>query len=92
MDNKGKLNKKVELGHLLLITTDQYQLIVDYKIMQAERDAAQVAPLKQRIQENYADKKIISHSFDKGFYSKDNLNTLQQDYTQRRSYLKRQVQ
>jgi hypothetical protein len=78
---KGKLNKKVELGHLLLITTDQYQLIVDYKIMEGEKDAAQIAPLKQRIQQNYTDKKIISHSFDKGFYSKDNLNCLQQDYT-----------
>jgi hypothetical protein len=78
---KGKLNKKVELGHLLLITTDQYQLIVDYKIMEGEKDAAQIAPLKQRIQQNYIDKKIISHSFDKGFYSKDNLNTLQHDYT-----------
>jgi transposase, IS5 family len=78
---KGKLNKKVELGHLLLITTDQYELIVDYKIMEGERDAAQVAPLKQRIQQHYSDKKIISHSFDKGFYSKDNLTTLQQEYT-----------
>src|SRR3982751_7134361 len=79
---KGKLNQKVELGHLLLITTDQYELIVDYKIMETERDAAQVAPLKQRIQKNYSDKKVISHSFDKGFYSKDNLSALQQDYTQ----------
>ncbi len=78
---KGKLHKKVELGHLLLITTDQYQLIVDYKIMEGEKDAAQIAPLKQRIQQNYRDKKIISHSFDKGFYSKDNLTILQQDYT-----------
>ncbi len=78
---KGKLNKKVELGHLLLITTDQYQLIVDYKIMEGEKDAAQIEPLKQRIQQNYRDKKILSHSFDKGFYSKDNLNCLQQDYT-----------
>lgn len=78
---KGKLNKKVELGHLLLITTDQYQLIVDYKIMEDEKDAAQIDPLKARIQSNYADKKINSHSFDKGFYSKSNLNTLQQDYT-----------
>lgn len=78
---KGKLNKKVELGHLLLITTDQYQLIVDYKIMEGEKDAPQVAPLKARIQTNYAGKKINSHSFDKGFYSKDNLDTLQQDYT-----------
>lgn len=57
---KGKLNKKVELGHLLLITTDQYQLIVDYKIMEEEKDATQVVPLKQRIQQNYDGKKIIS--------------------------------
>jgi hypothetical protein len=78
---KGKLNKKVELGHLVLITTDQHQLIVDYKIMEGEKDAAQIEPLKQRIQHNYAGKKIISHSFDKGFYSKANLDTLQQDYT-----------
>ena len=46
---KGKLNKKVELGHLLLITTDQYQFIVNYKIMEGEKDAAQVQSLKQRI-------------------------------------------
>jgi len=78
---KGKLNKRVELGHLLLITTDQYQLIVDYKIMEGEKDAVQVASLKQRIQQNYGGKKISSHSFDKGFYSKANLDTLQQDYT-----------
>jgi len=78
---KGKLNKKVELGHLLLITTDQYQLIVDYKIMEGEKDAAQIEPLKQRIQHNYPGKKINSHSFDKGFYSRVNLDTLQQDYT-----------
>jgi transposase, IS5 family len=78
---KGKLNKKVELGHLLLITTDQYQLIADYKIMEGEKDTAQVEPLKARIQSNYGDKKISSHSFDKGFYSKTNLTTLQEDYT-----------
>src|SRR3954469_1623367 len=78
---KGKFNKKVELGHLLLITTDQYQLIVDYKIMEGEKDATQITSLKERIKKNYAGKKISSHSFDKGFYSKDNLNALQQDYT-----------
>ncbi len=78
---KGKFNKKAELGHLLLITTDQYQLIVDYKIMEGEKDAAQIIPLKERIKHNYPGRKINSHSFDKGFYSKDNFNTLQQDYT-----------
>ena len=78
---KGKLNKKVELGHLVLITTDQYQLIVDYKIMEGQKDAAQIEPLKQRILQNYGGKKINSHSFDKGFYSKANLDLLQQDYS-----------
>jgi transposase, IS5 family len=79
---KGKLNKKVELGHLLLITTDQYQLIVDYKIMEEEKDATQVGSLKERIQHNYCGKIIKSHSFDKGFYSRPNLDTLQQNYTE----------
>ncbi len=74
---KGKLNKKVELGHLLLITTDQYHFIVDYKIMEQQRDTAQVSGLCDRIKKHFADKKINSHSFDKGFWSKDNLTTLQ---------------
>lgn len=76
--SKGKLNKKVELGHLLCITTDQYQFIVDYKILENQKDAAQIKPLTQRVQNNYPDKKIQSHSFDKGFYSKDNYNILQE--------------
>ena len=75
---KGKINKKVELGHLLLITTDQYQFIVDYKIMQGEKDASQIKGLNERLQSKFKRHKIYSHSFDKGFYSKDNLQSLQQ--------------
>ena len=74
---KGKLNKKVELGHLLLITTNQYQFIVDYKVMENQRDASQVSGLCERIKSNFAGKKIYSHSFDKGFFSKDNQAILQ---------------
>ena len=33
--NKGKVYPSVELGHKLLITTDQYWLILDYKVMEA---------------------------------------------------------
>jgi len=76
--SKGKLNKKVELGHLLLITTDQHQFIVDYKIMENEKDPVQIKSLTCRIQQNFTGRKIYSQSFDKGFYSKDNLQTLQQ--------------
>jgi hypothetical protein len=75
---KGKLNKRVELGHLLLITTDQHHFIVDYKVMESEKDPSQVAPLIERLQQKFKGKKIYSHSFDKGFYSKDNLQALQQ--------------
>jgi len=74
---KGKLNKKVELGHLILISTDQYQFIVDYNVMEKQRDASQVSALCDRIKKNFPDKKIYSHSFDKGFWSKDNQATLQ---------------
>ena len=75
---KGKLNRRVELGHLLLITTDQYQFIVDYKVMEKQKDASQVSSLCERIKKNFPGKKLYSHSFDKGFWSKDNLTTLQE--------------
>ena len=74
---KGKLNKKVELGHLLLLTTDKHQVIVDYKVMDKQRDASQVKGLCERIKKNFPGKKIYSHSFDKGFWSKDTPATLQ---------------
>ncbi|HLL43991.1 MAG TPA: hypothetical protein VK369_12675 [Segetibacter sp.] len=65
--SKGKLNKKTELGHLVLITTDQYSFIVDYKVMEKQKDAKQVSDLSERIKKNFAGTKIYSHSFDKGF-------------------------
>jgi hypothetical protein len=74
--NKGKLNKKVELGHLLLITTDQYQFIVDYKVMENEKDPAQIPPLIARLKQKFKTRKIYSQSVDKGFYSKDNYEEL----------------
>ena len=73
---KGKQNKRVELGHLLLITSDQHQFIIDYKIMQGQKDASQIKPLTERLEKNFTGKKIISHSFDKGFWSKENLAIL----------------
>ena len=76
--SKGKLNKKVELGHLILITTDQHHFIVDYKVMEKERDAKQISELCERIKKNFGDRKIHSHSFDKGFWNKDNYSALQQ--------------
>ena len=69
--SKGKRNP--ELGNSVLITTDQYHLIMDNKIMFKEKDAAQVAPLLVRLKANYPGQIIKSISTDKGFYSKANF-------------------
>jgi transposase, IS5 family len=79
---KGKLNKKVELGHLVLITSDQYHFIVHYRVMEGHKDASQIAALCPAIKRDFAGKIIKSHSFDKGFWSRNNLEILQDDYTQ----------
>lgn len=73
---KGKLHPNVELGKLLLITTDQFQYIVDYKVMEHEKDAAQVVPLCERLKTNFPQVAIASHSFDKGFSSKINFGVV----------------
>jgi len=64
---KGKSRPPVELGHQLLLTTDQHHLIVDYKVMEQSRDAAETAPLAKRLQARFGQDQIASWSFDKGF-------------------------
>jgi len=67
---KGKLNKKVELGHQVLITTDQYHFILDYKVLVGERDPAQPITLANRLQANFKEGYTLdSISFDRGFHS-----------------------
>lgn len=70
---KGKQNPSVELGKNLQITTDQFHLIVDYKIMEHEVDKTCVIPLADRVLSRF---KVGSWSFDKGFYSKENKELL----------------
>lgn len=70
--SKGK--RSPELGNTLLITTNQYQLIMDYKIMYKEKDASQIAPLLERLKTTYPNETIDSLSTDKAFYSKVNFN------------------
>ena len=69
--NKGK--RTPELGNALLITTNQYHLIMDYKIMFKEKDASQIVPLVGRLKANYPSSVIDSLSTDKGFWSKENF-------------------
>ncbi len=63
---KGKLHPPVELGHRLLIATDQHQLIQDYE-GPARVDVEQSLPVADRLIGRYGEGQIASMSFDKGF-------------------------
>ena len=68
--SKGKLHKKVELGHNVVIATDQYQFIVDYEVMMHQSDVEMGLLLGKRIIKKYkGEHEIYSMSFDRGFYS-----------------------
>jgi hypothetical protein len=72
---KGKLHPNVELGKKLAITTDQYNLIVDYRVMEHQSDPEIVKPLTEHLT---ALCPIKSWSFDKGFWHRDNKALLEE--------------
>lgn len=74
---KGKARPNVELGHRLLIATDQYGIIHDYKIMQGGDEAAEVAPLADRLVGKLGLDGLASLSFDRGFSSIENRELLE---------------
>ena len=73
---KGKMNPSVELGKKLNITTDQWGLIVDYQIMDAQQDRDIVIEMADRFLPKY---KVASWSFDKGYWKKESKEILQLD-------------
>jgi hypothetical protein len=73
---KGKLHPPVELGHRLLVATDQHQLIQDYE-GPVGIDADQSIPVASRLLGRYAEEQIASMSFDKGFTRKADRELLE---------------
>lgn len=65
--NKGKLHPSVELGHRLLIATDQDQLIQDYDVPVNGADVDQSIPVASRVLARDGEGSIASISFDKAF-------------------------
>jgi IS5 family transposase len=63
----------VELGKNVQITTDQFHLIIDSKVMENEVDKSTVISLSDRILSSY---KVSAWSFDKGFFTKENKELL----------------
>jgi IS5 family transposase len=70
---KGKQHPNVELGKNVQITTDQFHLIIDYKVMEDQVDKSTVIDLADRILQKYL---VASWSFDKGFFTNENKELL----------------
>ena len=64
---KGKQRPNVELGHRLLIATDQHQLIQDYDVAQGVADVDRSVGVADRLLGRYGAGSVASLSFDKGF-------------------------
>ena len=64
---KGKQRPNVELGHRLLVATDQHQVIQDYDVPVGGADVDQSVPVADRLLGRYGAGSLASLSFDKGF-------------------------
>lgn len=69
-NSKGKVNKGVELGHNVLITTDQYHNILYAEVYEKQVDKQRTKEVGDQLQKRYGIHHILdSISFDRGFYS-----------------------
>jgi IS5 family transposase len=64
---KGKQRPNVELGHRLLVATDQHQIIQDYDVLMQAAEVDQSIPVTDRLLGRYGAGSVASVSFDKGF-------------------------
>ncbi len=64
---KGKQRPNVELGHRLLVASDQHHLIHDYAVPVGGADVDQSVPVADRLLGRYGAGALASLSFDKGF-------------------------
>jgi IS5 family transposase len=75
--NKGKVSPAVELGHKLLITTEQHGLVIDYKVMDQSSDAKETLPLADRLLARFGEGQVQSWSVDKGFSAQQDRELLE---------------
>jgi len=75
--NKGKTHPSVELGRKIILTTDQNDLILYYKVMEQAADKNETLPLMDRLFMLYGENAFDSMSFDKGFSSMDDRELLE---------------
>ena len=68
---KGKAGKKVELGHNVSVTTDQWGFMVDWEVVEKQSDKQLTVALSNRLAAQFKKGyRLESISFDRGYYSK----------------------
>lgn len=72
--NKGKSGVFVELGLKVCIMSDQYGFLLHHQVMQKQTDEQVATAMVEETQNRFAD--FILASFDKGFYSARNKQSL----------------
>lgn len=75
MIKKGKLHPNVEIGKKLAITTDQYNLIVDWQIADNQTDSELTVDIADRLLAHHGN--IGSFSVDKGFSDRNTKSLLE---------------
>jgi len=69
-NSKGKVNKAVELGHNVLVATDQYNFMLYAKVYEKEVDKQQTIQIGTAIKKEYGQSnELAGISFDRNFYS-----------------------
>ena len=68
---KGKKFTPVEIGHNVLIATDQFNFIIHHQVLEKQTDSQVTQDLATILINKFPDR-IESLSLDKGFYSKEN--------------------
>lgn len=74
---KGKANNKVELGHKILVSTDQFDFVLKHRVVEKMEDVELSVSLVDQLIETYGQHAFSSISFDKGFYKKENKELIQ---------------
>lgn len=75
--NKGKTHPSVELGRKILITTDQYGLILHHKVMDQPVDKNETLSEVDTLFSLYGESAFSSISFDKAFHSRGDRELLE---------------
>ena len=75
--SKGKLKAPVELGLRVCVMEDQFGFILHHRVMEQEVDVNIAVPMVKETKERFPH--FIACSYDKGFYSPDNKQVLQEE-------------